>query len=668
MSLDGWTPLAAPARLALTTFADAVEPPPPIDYNAWAERHVILSAGPQEFRGPYRSERMPFFRRILEVLSPEHPCREVVVSKSAQVGGTTLAQIFVGGTLEQLPAEVLYTHPTEGNAIRWAKTKWRPMLRSTTALSRLFNAEKSRDGGNSTLYMERADGLGWLQISGANSSASLSMITVGYQVQDDLSKWTENEAGDPEHQADSRSKAVEFAKILKISTPLVDDNCRITRNFKRSNQQHFHVPCPHCGHEHPLEWENLLANLDEAHPERAAFTCPACGCVIEHRHKEWMVARGRWVAHNPASRVEGFHIWAAYSPLETWGRIADAWLAAKGSPSAEQTFLNDTVGRAYKASGEAPPWEAIRDRAEADGHARGRIPAGALLLTIGIDCQGDRVECHIKGFGRDLHRWTIDYVVIPGHISEADTRAELDALLTREWPSVFGTRRRADMLAIDAGAWQSEVLDWARTHSQMRVIATKGAKSDQAPEFTPIKEERRRDGSVVKFQRRFWSLGVSRLKSALYSNLKKADPLERGHCAYPKGLDDEFYRQLTSERRQPVKTKTGYEQYRWVKPADVRNEVLDTELIAEAAAIRLGWKRMTDSDFDRLAAEREAPAAPGQPGQPGQPDLFDPGQARAKPEAAPAAPAAPAVPNAVRPSPPAAVPPRRKVKSRFMGG
>ncbi|MBI3446178.1 MAG: phage terminase large subunit family protein [Magnetospirillum sp.] len=655
MSID-WKPLAAPERLALTAFADAIEPPPPVDLNQWADDHVVISAGPQEFRGPYNSDRFPYFRRPLEVLSPEHPCREVVISASAQVGKTTLAQIFVGGVMHQAPAETLYTHPTEPNAIRWVKTKWKPFLRSTTVLGRLFNAEKSRDGGNSLLYMERRDGLGWIQISGANSAASLSMITAIYQVQDDLAKWVDNEAGDPEHQADSRSKAVHFAKVLKISTPLVEDNCRIARAFKRSNQQHFHVPCPHCRHEHPLEWENMLANLDENHPEQAHFTCPACGCVIEHRHKAWMAARGRWVAHNPASRVEGFYLWAAYSPLETWERIAEAWLNAKGNPSAEQTFLNDTVGRAYKASGEAPPWEGIRDRAEAEGHIRGKIPAGALLVTYGVDCQGDRVEVHVKGFGRDLKRWTIDYLVIPGHISEAECRAELDRLIERDWPTVFGSRRKADMLAIDAGAWQSEVMDWTRTHSQFRVIATKGAKSDQAPEFTPIKEERRRDGSIVKFQKRFWSLGVSRLKSALYSNLKKSDPLERGFSAYPKGLEDEFYRQLTSERRQPVKTKTGYEQYRWVKDPGIRNEVLDTELIAEAAAIRLGWKRLTDSDFDRLAAEREVSASPGQT------DLFDPDQAAARPAAAPP-PAA--VANAVRKQ---SGPVRRKTHSRFMQG
>src|SRR4029077_20400566 len=46
-------------------------------------------------------------------------------------------------------------------------------------------------------------------------------ITVDRQVQDDLAKWEMTPAGDPESQADNRSRAIEFAKIFKVSTPLV---------------------------------------------------------------------------------------------------------------------------------------------------------------------------------------------------------------------------------------------------------------------------------------------------------------------------------------------------------------------------------------------------------------------------------------------------------------
>jgi hypothetical protein len=43
------------------------------------------------------------------------------------------------------------------------------------------------------------------------------------------------------------------------------------------------------------------------------------------------------------------------------------------------------------------------------------------------------------------------------------------------------------------------------------------------------------------------------LKMALYRDLAKDDPLEQGLRRFPSGLDDEYFRQLTAERRQPFK-------------------------------------------------------------------------------------------------------------------
>ena len=108
-------------------------------------------------------------------------------------------------------------------------------------------------------------------------------------MQDDLGKWQDNEHGDPEAQADKRSQAFEYAKILKISTPGILDTCRITAAYKKSNQQKYFLPCPHCGEKSPLEWENFRQSLDEmevqhkAQPDapidysKAHFSCASCG-------------------------------------------------------------------------------------------------------------------------------------------------------------------------------------------------------------------------------------------------------------------------------------------------------------------------------------------------------------------------------------------------------
>lgn len=601
--------LSSPERLAQQAIADAYRPAPPVDLNAWAVKNIVFGAD-SPFQGPYNPDRFPYFRRILEVLGPDHPAREVILAKSAQLGGTVLAQIFLGGTMDLDPGPFLYVHPTIDNALRWMRQKWKTMLRKAleagTALGSIFPLGTSRDGNNSLTYQERPDGRGFLQLSGANSEASLSMMSVPRQIQDDLSKWENNNAGDPEAQANSRSKAFDWAKIFKLGTPLIEDNCRITRNYERGSQESFHVPCPHCGHMQALEWENLQANI-EARPDQApVFTCVGCGTDIEERHREDMLRKGDWLAKHPERvLIISLYIWAAYSPTESWIRIRDDWLAAKGDPAREQVFLNDTVGRAFKAAGEAPPWQELHERSEQGGHRRGVIPPGGLLLTGGFDVQGDRVECHVKAFGRDLKSWTIDYEVIEGHISEDSVRKALDAFVKRTWPDSFGNRRRLDQVAIDGNAYTDDVFDWAKRHPASQVIVVRGAKSDLAPPLVKVKE-RNAEGNIKRRLRgRFFNVGVSQLKVALYINLKKQDPLQRGYCGYPQGLEEEFFRQLCAERRQGARSRTGYVEYRWVKDPNTRNEVLDTEIYAQAAAIRAKWRAMTDEAWDQLAEARE---------------------------------------------------------------
>lgn len=633
--------LVDPDKLVAAVFATVLRPPPPPDLNAWAENNIKFGRE-SPFPGDYSRKTLPLAERILEVLGPDHPARVVTLMGSAQVVKTTIGQIFVAGCMDLDPCDMLYVHPSHDNALRWARGKWRQMRQQSDALKRVFGADKSRDSTDNLLYQERRDGRGSLLISGANSPASLSMITVSRQVQDDLSKWEPNPGGDPEWQADSRSASFDQAKILKLSTPLFAKTCRITRAFRAGTQERWHVPCPHCGHMQPLEWANFQGSIDPEKPEAAHFTCVACGCAMEHRDKSAMVARGRWVADNPGARQPSFHVWRAYSPARDWASIAEDWIKAQGDPHAEQTFFNDVLGLPYDRAAEAPPWEEIRDRANAGELERGRVPVGGLMLCAGADCQGDRVEVHIKAFGEHLRRWTVDYLVIPHHIGTDEARAELDKVLSRSWPDAFGRKRSLDMLAIDGNAYTRDVFAWAKKHPWTKVIVVRGAKSDLAPPLALVKSERKADGTVRKTQKRFFNVGVSALKSGLYEHLKKVDPLARGHCGYPRGLGDEFFRQLTAEVRVVKKDKWGHPQAFWRLDHD-RNEVLDTENYAEAAAVRCGWYTRLAEEWARLRLEMER--LEDQP----QPDLFDP--AAPIVGAIPAHPAAPADPEPPRANP-----------------
>lgn len=601
--------LACPYKAVLEGLSIGFVPPPPLDFTEWATKNVNFG-NDSELSGAYNPDNFPFYREILDCLRPEHPARTVCVMKSAQIGGTVLAQIFVGGCLALDPSPFMYFHPSLDNGKRWVRTKWSPFVRNCRSLRDVFQTDSSRAAANNIFYKERKDHRGWLQVGGANSAASLSMISTPRQVQDDLSKWEDNEAGDSESQADSRSNAFPYAKIFKLSTPMIKDTCKISKVFERSDQRYWMVPCPHCGEKLALTWDNLKQSIkpDMEDTSKVHFTCDVNGCVIEHHHKRKMVAAGEWVARKPKSNIPGFFIWSAYSPLITWAAIADKYLSVIGDPGAEQNFYNDWLGLPYEQKGEAPPWETIRDRAnEITGYPRQHIPPNALLITIGADCQADRVEWHVKGYGENLQRFTIDYGVIDGHISTDQTQAALDALLKRKYKNAYGREIGIDMLAIDANYDTDTVLDWTRKHPENRVIAVRGAKGEHAPPLVPVMWERKKGVKVKKRQKRFFNVGQSSLKTALFKHLEKETIAERGYCGYPQDMDDEFFRQLCSEKR-VVKTdkRTHYAVMEWQRLPKTRNEVLDTEIYAEAAARRLGWVELTAEQWQKLRTERES--------------------------------------------------------------
>ncbi|MFT0890992.1 phage terminase large subunit family protein [Pseudochelatococcus sp. G4_1912] len=600
--------LANAARLARLAMAQILQPPPPVDFEEWATSNIVFDERESPLAGPYNPNAFPYFSEILRALGPDDPCRFVTFAKSAQLGGTVLANIFVLGASHMAPSNILYVHPTEDNARRWSRMKLAPMLMNTRVMRSVFSS-KSRDGADSVFYKERMDGRGAILISGANSPASLSMISIRRQVQDDLSKWDINAAGDPEQQADSRSRAEEFAKVFKISTPMVAPGCRITRNFLAGSQEHFEVPCPHCDEYQTLDWENFQETIDDKHPEKASFTCKACGALIMEHNRPDMLRRGRWVARNPQAGREhrSFYLWSAYSPLQSFERIAREYLKAQGDPAAEQVFLNDTVGKAYQAQGEAPPWEMLRQRADDTGHKRSTIPVGGLVVTVGVDCQKDFVAWQAVAWSRDGRRFVIDHGIINGHISEQECRDGLDDLLKSTWRNAAGRAIGIDRLAIDGNDSTEDVFGWARRHPVSKVIMVRGVYSEAVPLIALVKKERdRKTGKLLRYSRRFFNINQSVFKMGLYRNLMRDDPLARGYVGIPSGLADEYFLELTAERRKPERQRDGFIKYRWVK-VHQKNEMLDTMVQAEAAATHFGVRDFLETRWDRLEAEREMP-------------------------------------------------------------
>jgi len=622
-----------PAETAVMRAVAAImTPPPPPDVAAWAEANLVFDQS-SPFPGPYDPARFPMLRRIHDCLGLDHPAREITVVGSAQIGKTeALIKPALAAWFDFDPVNTLVVHPTSTAANEWVRTKWLPFRRANPRMRAVFGA----DAGHldSLSYQETRDRTASLRVVSSGSPSELSGTTRPRVVMDDLSKFETTDMGDPEVLATSRADAFDSAKILRVSTPMVAGACRITRAFQRGTAERWHVPCPHCGREQALAWENFVAVA--AAPDRSHFTCIGCAREIEYRHRAEMMAAGRWVAANPGGDHPSFHLWRALMPFRDWASIAVMWAQAQGDPSSEHSFHNDVLGLAYEQASDAPEWGGLLERADRCDAPMppGRVPAGRPILACGVDCQGDRIEWHLVAFGRENRAHTVDYGVVPHPIGTDEGRAGLDELLRRVWRNQAGRDVAIDRLAIDSGAYTDDVWDWARRHPPQRVVLVKGATSASGPIYQLQKFERRKDGRARRHQRRAYLVNVSALKATFYADLRKTDPEERGFQSFAAGLGDAFYRQLCAERRVLKRNRHGVLESRWVTAEpDRRNEALDTRLYAEVAARLVGARTLTDADWDRLEAERDTPP-PG-----ATRDLFDEALVPARPAQAAPAPA-----------------------------
>lgn len=634
--------LSSAEAVVARAIAHAMAPPPPPDITRWCLENIVFDER-SPMPGPFRIDRFPFLREIHDALSPEHPAREVTIRGSAQWGKTvSIVNPTVGAWHEYCPLDSLVVHPTSSAATEWVTNKWLPMRRSAPSLMRIFGAGRGGDNRDTVFNQETLNRNGSLKVTSAGSPDDLAGTSRRLVILDDLAKFEHTDKGDPEAMAISRAAGYEDAKILRVSTPQIKGTCRISRAYARSDRRLYHVPCPHCGHEAPLTWENFRASINPERLRAAHFTCEACGSAIEHKDKERIVGLGRWVAHNAAGDHPGFHLWRAYAPQRDWASIAVEYgqvmgwssievtqeteeaITRKVEAETEQTFWNDVLGLPYEQASKGPDWEALRDRTEKADPATlkplptGIVPAVGVILTAGVDCQLDRTEVQVVAYGRNYRRWVVDYRVIPHNIGEDAGRQALDALLKATWRTELGLPLPLDMMAIDMGNWTEEVWAFAKRHPWSRVIVVKGASTQNGPVIAPMQFERRSDGKAKKAQKRAFLLNVSQMKADFYGFLGKDDPVERGYVQFARNLGDEYYRQVTAEVRVLKRSRVGVVTSQWeLAEPGRRNEALDTMLYSEAAARRKSWASMTDQQWAVLAARHSE--APEQP----QGDLFD---------------------------------------------
>ena len=196
--------LASAEAVVARAIAVAMAPPPRPDITRWCTENVVFDDR-SPMPGPFNIERFPFLREIHEVLSPEHPAREVTVKGSAQWGKTvSVINPTLGAWFEYAPLDALVVHPTQSAAMEWVDNKWMPMRRQARSLIETFGDGRG-ENKDAKFNQETLSRNGSLKVASAGSPSDLTGTTRRLVVMDDLAKFEMTDKGDPEALAESRA-------------------------------------------------------------------------------------------------------------------------------------------------------------------------------------------------------------------------------------------------------------------------------------------------------------------------------------------------------------------------------------------------------------------------------------------------------------------------------
>ena len=396
-------------------FFEALRFPPRVPLADWVQANIVLSPRASPSPGPFILWK--YQRGILNAID-DPSVWHVSVIKAARLGYTKAIMGALGHFAANAPCPTMLLVPTEDDANRFSRDEVGPMFAESPALQGLLSSRQG-PGDRDSLTAKYFSNGGSLKIPAARAPRNLPSHDVKILLMDEVDAYEITSEGDPIELAIKRTLVHPDRKIVIGSTPTIDGVSVIQRMFEQSDKRIFEVPCPHCDVPFEIQMEHL--QWPPERPLEAYIVCPECGACIEEHCKPDMVARGEWRITEPEVKGRAsFRLNAFVSLFEnaSWGNIAQDYLNAQlGGPSVMRVFENTVLGKCSTLSIDSINASGLASRQENFG--LDKLPAEVLLITGGVDVQGDRVECVFLGHSLDGAQFILGHVVLMGQTSEA---------------------------------------------------------------------------------------------------------------------------------------------------------------------------------------------------------------------------------------------------------
>ena len=612
----------------------------------WSDAYFKLSAESSLIKGDWKT--FSWQVAILNAMTNDS-VRSTAVEKSKRTGYTKMILAVIAYSAAHRARKVGIWQPTDGDAEEFSNLEVDTMIRDVKAVRDVF-PHFSKKSNKNKVSLKVFNGAP-LYIRGGKSAKNFRRITLDTAILDELDAFDadiDNEGG-ASGLADGRTEGSPFRKLIQGSTPRIKGESQIeTAVLAADKVFDYYFECPHCEHEQSLrfggrdtEYGFKWVNDDAT---TARYLCGACGTLVSQNEFALQIDdhQGRWISRDMSAFTSektdvilpeddyvwtrdgmsfygaddelvkppadiGFHIWAGYSPMITWVEIVKDWLKSCRDPLETKRFVNTVLGQTYDiASGDQADKSELSERKGQSGYDHHNLPERVCYVTAGVDVQPDRFEIQVHGWGLGAECWVLEYVVLPCDTSLKSSWDDvLDPALGREYKHPTGNVLPISFTGIDTGGHATQQsYRYCKENAYRGRLALKGRAGDLP--IIPLKPST----SWALKGLKGWIVGVDTAKTQLYSRLGVTKQGE-GYVHFPSNLPEDYFDQLTAEKRRLKIDNSGRRKYYWWAPSGARVEALDTFVYSMAALehsgvdLGLAWSRIMEVqktiDFDELA-------------------------------------------------------------------
>ena len=132
------------ARLnkAISKAISGMIPPDDMTVTQWAEAKRRLSAESAAEPGPWRTERTPYLKEVMDSFT-DPKVNHIVMVAASQVGKSEFLNNAIGYIIDQDPGSILFVHPTTIDAKEYSKLRIVLMIRDCPTLKKKVSDLKS---------------------------------------------------------------------------------------------------------------------------------------------------------------------------------------------------------------------------------------------------------------------------------------------------------------------------------------------------------------------------------------------------------------------------------------------------------------------------------------------------------------------------------------------